>query len=71
MPEEDGYSLLRRVRAREAGEGGPVTAIALTAFASAADREHALAQGFQAHVAKPVSLALLAETVARASGRAA
>jgi signal transduction histidine kinase/CheY-like chemotaxis protein len=53
MPGEDGYTLMRRIRARSARAGGDVPAIALTAYASAADRDAALAAGYQAHVAKP------------------
>jgi CheY-like chemotaxis protein len=53
MPAEDGFSFLRRVRARPARRGGDVPAIALTAYASAADRDAALAAGYRAHVAKP------------------
>jgi signal transduction histidine kinase/ActR/RegA family two-component response regulator len=53
MPLEDGFSLIRRIRARPTHAGGDVPAIALTAYASAADRARALAAGFQAHVAKP------------------
>jgi signal transduction histidine kinase/ActR/RegA family two-component response regulator len=68
MPGEDGYALLRQVRAREALEGGHLLAIALTAFASQADREEALALGFEEHLAKPVSPADLTRTVARLVG---
>src|SRR5262249_11435421 len=55
MPEEDGYTLLGRVRA---GEGGQphVPAIALTAYSAPEDRERVLSGGFQAHVSKPVEL---------------
>ena len=53
MPVEDGFSLMRRIRARSARAGGDVPAIALTAYASAADRDAVLAAGYQAHVAKP------------------
>jgi PAS domain S-box-containing protein len=70
MPGEDGYALLRQVRAREATEGGHVPAVALTAFASRADREEALSLGFEEHLAKPVSPADLMRTVARVVGRA-
>ena len=51
MPEMDGYELIRRVRALPAAG---ITAIALTAYARAEDRERSLAAGYQAHVAKPV-----------------
>jgi CheY-like chemotaxis protein len=64
MPGEDGYALLRHVRARESAEGGHLAAIALTAFASQADREQALAAGFEAHLAKPVSLGDLTRAAA-------
>jgi hypothetical protein len=53
MPDEDGYWLLARLRAREEGLRR-VPAIALTAYSAPGDREQALSAGFQAHVAKPV-----------------
>ena len=55
MPGEDGYSLMARVRALPADEGGAVPAAALTAYAGAQDRLRALQAGYQHHVAKPVS----------------
>jgi len=55
MPGEDGYALMRRVRAMEAaGNAEPVPAVALTAFARAADNDKALAAGFNRHLGKPV-----------------
>jgi signal transduction histidine kinase/CheY-like chemotaxis protein len=63
MPLEDGFSLVRRVREKPVHEGGEVPAIALTAYASAADREAALAAGYQAHVAKPFEPADVARLV--------
>jgi CheY-like chemotaxis protein len=63
MPHEDGYSLVRRIRARPSAAGGDVPAVALTAYASAADREKALSAGFQAHVAKPFEPADVAALV--------
>jgi CheY-like chemotaxis protein len=71
MPEEDGYALLRSVRAREGAAGGHLPAIAVTAFGSQADRMEALACGFDAHVAKPASPDILAELVAGLVGREA
>lgn len=71
MPEEDGYALIRRIRARESAEGGHVPAVALTAFASQSDREQALALGFEEHLAKPTSPSELSRTVARLLKRAA
>ncbi|HEV2860946.1 MAG TPA: PAS domain S-box protein [Pyrinomonadaceae bacterium] len=69
MPEEDGYDLIRKVRALPAGGGGRVPAIALTAYARAEDRMHALRVGYQMHVPKPVELAELAAVVASIAKR--
>ena len=64
LPEEDGYALMRRIRALEESEGGQVPALALTAYARAEDRAQALACGFSAHLAKPVDTAELVAAVA-------
>ena len=58
MPGEDGYSLIRRLRAAE-GDGAHVPAIALTGFAREDDGVAALNAGFHAHVCKPVQPAQL------------
>jgi signal transduction histidine kinase len=60
LPGEDGYALVRRLRA----EGRTTPAVALTAFARGADRERALAVGFQGHLAKPVDPGDLFRTLA-------
>ncbi len=65
MPEEDGYDFIRRVRALSADEGGGVVALALTAMASAEDRARAISAGFDGHVAKPLDLVVLTETLTR------
>jgi len=65
MPHEDGYSLIRRLRARPAAAGGAVPAVAVTAYASAVDRAATQAAGYQAHVAKPFEPAEIARLVAR------
>jgi CheY-like chemotaxis protein len=54
MPDEDGYSLLRRVRALPPQKGGDVPAIALTAYARPEDVRAAADAGFQLHIVKPV-----------------
>ncbi|HEX3556296.1 MAG TPA: CHASE3 domain-containing protein [Thermoanaerobaculia bacterium] len=59
MPEEDGYALIRKVRALPAERSGQVPAVALTARTRTEDRIAALAAGFQMHVAKPVESAEL------------
>jgi signal transduction histidine kinase len=71
VPGEDGYSLIRKVRAREPALGGNVPAAALTAYARAEDRLRALEAGYQTHLAKPVDPAELIATVARLAGRPA
>jgi PAS domain S-box-containing protein len=72
MPGEDGYSLIRRVRALEAERGGldPIPAVALTAYARSEDRMKAVLAGFQMHVSKPVEAAELLTMVASLAGRA-
>lgn len=62
MPEEDGYSLIRKVRALK--EGGQIPSVALTAYARTEDRTRAIAAGFQLHLSKPVDPAELATVVA-------
>jgi PAS domain S-box-containing protein len=65
MPEEDGYSLIRRIRAWEAKNAlPPIPAIALTAFTREEDKQAALNAGFQQYLAKPVDPDQLAATVA-------
>jgi signal transduction histidine kinase/ActR/RegA family two-component response regulator len=64
MPDEDGYSFMRRIRQLPAEKGGRTLAAAVTAYAGAEDRMRALAAGFQMHVAKPVQPAELAAVVA-------
>jgi len=54
MPGDDGYVLIRKVRALRFEEGGQVRALALTAYARSEDRVLALEAGFHTHIAKPV-----------------
>ena len=54
MVGENGYEMIRKIRALSPDEGGHVPAIALTAYAAAADRRRALLAGFQTHLPKPV-----------------
>jgi signal transduction histidine kinase/ActR/RegA family two-component response regulator len=52
MPEEDGYSLVRKVRALQTGRR--MLAIAVTGYASKGDIAAAIEAGFDLHVPKPV-----------------
>jgi len=65
MPGEDGYALVRRLRAMEREYGGHVPVIAVTALASAEDRKRAMSEGFDEHLTKPVDPADLLDAVAR------
>jgi CheY-like chemotaxis protein len=69
MPGEDGYELMRRIRALGETEGGRTPAAALTAYARPEDREQALAAGYQLHIAKPADPTELAALVASLVGR--
>jgi two-component system, chemotaxis family, CheB/CheR fusion protein len=71
MPGQDGYTLIRRVRALGPKRGGDVPAIALTALVGDADRRAALSAGFQRHLAKPIDIERLVEAVAELSAGAA
>lgn len=64
MPDEDGYTFIRRVRALGEEQGGRVPAVALTAMASMEDRSRAVEAGFDGHLAKPVVPEVLAGTLA-------
>jgi signal transduction histidine kinase len=70
MPNEDGYSLIRQVRALKPELGGAMPAIALTAFAGVADRSRALSAGFQKHISKPIEPLDLVRLILRLAGGA-
>ncbi|MFL6212802.1 MAG: response regulator [Blastocatellia bacterium] len=68
MPNEDGYSLISKVRAMPT-PAARTPAIALTAYARSEDRIRALVAGYQVHVPKPVDLTELAVAIASLAGR--
>jgi hypothetical protein len=68
MPEEDGYSLIRKIRNLPKEQGGNLPVIALTAYARAEDRVQVLRSGFQMHIAKPVASSELIAAVANVAG---
>jgi len=69
MPEEDGYTFIRRVRALSPDQGGNTPALALTAYARSEDRIKAITAGFQCHISKPVEPAELIAMIASLAGR--
>ena len=70
MPGEDGYTLMKKLRARENERGGHIPAIALTAYGRREDRQRALTVGYESHVAKPVDPIDLVAAVASLTNRA-
>jgi PAS domain S-box-containing protein len=64
MANEDGYSLIHKVRILEEARGRRIPAIALTAHARSSDRLRALSEGYQMHMPKPVEPAELVLAIA-------
>ena len=69
MPEQDGLDLIRIIRAMPAESGGRIPAIAVTAYASSAEKALALNAGFDRHVAKPYEPAAVIEIIAALTTR--
>src|SRR5687767_602682 len=68
MPGEDGYALIRKVRALDPRIAS-IPAAALTAFARNEDRQQALRAGFQLHLTKPIDARTLIAAVASLGGK--
>ncbi|MFL6208741.1 MAG: ATP-binding protein [Pyrinomonadaceae bacterium] len=69
MPEEDGYSLIEKIRRLEPAQGAATPAIALTGYVRVEERVRALAAGYQMFVPKPVEADELAAIIAHLVGR--
>ena len=69
MPEQDGLDLIRIIRAMPAESGGRIPAIAVTAYASSAEKALALNAGFDRHVAKPYEPAVVLDIIAALTAR--
>jgi signal transduction histidine kinase/ActR/RegA family two-component response regulator len=70
LPNEDGFSLIAKVRALGQERGGKIpAAAALTAYAGEEDRIRVLRAGFQMHVPKPISPSELVAIVAALARR--
>ncbi|MDB4969941.1 MAG: hypothetical protein JWN44_5630 [Myxococcales bacterium] len=70
LPDEDGYDLIRKLRALPTERGGDTPVIALTAYAHPDDRRRALRAGFDQHVGKPIEPDALIALVGRAALKA-
>ena len=64
MPNEDGYSLIKQIRARGVESGGQIPAIALTGYTRPEDQRQILAAGYHVPMAKPVDVDRLVEVIA-------
>jgi len=69
MPGEDGFSVIRKVRALGPDQGGTVPVVALTAYAEREIVRRCLDAGFDAHLPKPMDAADLARLVVELAGR--
>jgi two-component system CheB/CheR fusion protein len=69
MPDEDGYSLIRKIRGLAPEQGGDVPSLALTAYATAEDAKRALAAGFHSHMSKPFDAFRVGHEVAKLAHR--
>ncbi len=63
MPEEDGYSLISRIRQMPAQNGGNIPAIALSAFATRENKQKAFELGFHKYNTKPFEPDLLLKDI--------
>jgi len=71
MPEMDGFTATRAIRAREAGGSSRLPIVALTANAMRGDREACLEAGMDDYLSKPFSRAQLQAVIERWLGAAA
>jgi signal transduction histidine kinase/DNA-binding response OmpR family regulator len=63
MPGEDGYSLIRKVRARPGDRLASIPAAALSAHVRVEEKADAVLAGFDLHLSKPIDPVALAATV--------
>ena len=71
MPNADGYSLIRALRALPQDRGGQTPAVALTGLSTDEDESRALRAAFQYYVPKPVDARTLVGVVAGLAARSA
>ena len=63
MPQMDGYTATRKIRAMDNPRKANIPIVAMTANAFDEDRKKAFAAGMNAHVAKPIDMAVLSHTL--------
>jgi len=69
MPDEDGFSLIRRIRSLAPEAGGQIPAATITAYVSGREQQQAIEAGFQRHMSKPIDATQLILMVADLAGR--
>ncbi len=69
MPGADGYSLIAAIRRSSSAAVRDVPVVAVTAYATAADRRRALSEGFDEHVTKPIDTGELVVLVGALASR--
>jgi len=68
MPNEDGYSLIKKIRARKTAQGRKIKAVALTAYTTQEEVNRALTAGFDAHLGKPFKIIELFRLIEKMGG---
>mgnify|MGYP003816431183 CR=1 FL=1 len=69
MPNMNGYDAAKHIRASAHPRAKTIPIIAMTADAYASDVDKAIACGMNSHVAKPIDPAVMAQEIARLTGR--
>jgi two-component system, OmpR family, response regulator len=65
MPDEDGYSLIQQLRTLELTQGWQVPVIAVSAYTHSEARDHAMIEGFDGYLSKPVLASELVSMITR------
>jgi CheY-like chemotaxis protein len=65
MPNMNGYEATKAIRSMKRQDAGTVPIIAMTANAFAEDIQAALDNGMNAHIAKPINVRIVMETLAK------
>lgn len=68
MPDEDGYTLVSKIRKLPPEAGGTIPALALSAFATSESKQRALESGFTRYLTKPFEPDLLIAEILKAAG---
>ncbi|MBK9154107.1 MAG: response regulator [Chloracidobacterium sp.] len=69
MPDEDGYTLIRKLRALDPAQGGDIPAIALSAFTSDDSKQRAVESGFDRYSTKPFDQDILINDILELADR--